>query len=317
MQSTLKQDVDSQDKDSREQGDRFDDNPLMQCALLGEQSFPNSTLYIVGLPIGNAADITLRALWILDKADVIACEDTRETRKLLDRYGIHTPTMSVHEHNERSAAEKLIERLKAGDRIALVTDAGTPAVSDPGAKAVHAVREAGLRVSPVPGCSAVITALSASGLDSYTFTFVGFVPPASKARKAALAKYAAREDAFVVYEAPHRIRELLADLADSISPERRVVVTRELTKKFETFEAMKGGELKEWAKNHEPRGEYAIAVDQEVKATAAFDDVTRTWLLAIAQEMPASRAAAMAAKVTGMKRDTVYQFLMENRPESD
>lgn len=200
------------DIDETGQGTRssqFAADPLMQSAQTAQQTFPQSALYIVGLPIGNAADITLRALWVLDICDRVACEDTRETRKLLDRYGISTPTISVHEHNERSASQKLIEYLAKGERIALVTDAGTPAVSDPGAKAVQSVREAGFRVVPVPGASAVVTALSASGLDSYSFTFAGFVPPSGKARRTALSKLAQKEEAFVLYEAPHRICDLL------------------------------------------------------------------------------------------------------------
>ncbi len=291
----------------------FAENPLMTAALLSEQSFPEATLYIVGLPIGNASDITLRALWVLDRADAIACEDTRETRKLLDRYGIHTPTIAVHEHNERSAAEKLIERLSRGERIALVTDAGTPAVSDPGARAVQTVREAGYRVCPIPGASAVVTAMSASGLDSYTFTFVGFVPPSSKARRTALATYAAREDAFVLYEAPHRLKDLLKDLAAVLSPTRRVVVARELTKKFETFSAMTAGEMAQWVETHEPRGEYVIAVDSEQRTNDGVDETSLCWIRAIAEALPASRAAAVAAKVTGVKRDVIYQLLMQGK----
>lgn len=292
---------------------RFSDDVLMQCAMLSQQSFKGATLYIVGLPIGNAADITLRALWVLDVCDVIACEDTRETRKLLDRYGISTPTMSVHEHNEHAAAERLIELLGEGKRIALVTDAGTPAVSDPGARVVHLVREAGFDVSPVPGPSAVVTALSASGLESYRFTFAGFVPPNGKARREALKDLAAREEAFVLYEAPHRIRELLCDLAEALvaagDGARRVVVARELTKRFETFSAMTAADLSAWAKMHEPRGEYVIAVDMRAARGEELDARDRAWIDAIAKELPPSRAAAVAARVTGLKRDAIYQMI--------
>lgn len=289
----------------------FSENPLFGQAMLSGQSFPGSTLYIVGLPIGNAADITLRALWILSVADVVACEDTRETRKLLDRYGIRTPTVAVHEHNERSAAQKLVQKLSDGARVALVTDAGTPGVSDPGAKAVDEVRKAGFNVVPVPGASAVVTALSASGLDSYTFTFVGFVPPSSKARKNALSEYSARSDAFVLYEAPHRIRELLCDLADALDPQRKVVVARELTKRFESFYAMTAGELAEWAKSHEPRGEYAVLVDSAPAKTEGITPEAMKWARILSAELPASRAAAVVAKATGAKRDEVYRFIME------
>lgn len=285
----------------------------MQCAMLSQQSFKGATLYIVGLPIGNAADITLRALWVLDVCDVIACEDTRETRKLLDRYGISTPTMSVHEHNEHAAAERLIELLREGRRIALVTDAGTPAVSDPGARAVHLVREAGFDVSPVPGPSAVIAALSASGLESYRFTFAGFVPPNGKARREALKGLVAHEEAFVLYEAPHRIRDLLADLSAALvavgDGERRVVVARELTKRFETFSTMSAAELAAWIVDHEPRGEYVVAVDMRALRETQLDARDRAWIEAIARELPPSRAAAVAARVTGLKRDAIYQMI--------
>ncbi len=288
---------------------RFTDNSLMKTVGIGEQNIPTSTLYIVGLPIGNAADITLRALWILDVCDLIACEDTRETRKLLDRYGIHTPTVSVREHNERSASVELIEKLSLGKRIALVTDAGTPAVSDPGARAVSAVREAGFNVVPVPGACAAVTAMSASGLDSYTFTFVGFLPPNNKARKNALAVYAGREDAFILYEAPHRLKDLLVDLGSVLESDRRVVVARELTKRFETFEAMNASDLAQWAKEHEPRGEYVVVVDMHQGKKAGLDEASMAWARELVKELPLSRAAAVTAKVTGIKRDEAYQLL--------
>lgn len=289
----------------------FATQALVERSGLTEQNFPTSSLYIVGLPIGNAADITLRALWVLALADFIACEDTRQTRKLLDRYGITTPTLSVHEHNERTASEKLIEILREGKRVALVTDAGTPAVSDPGAKAVALVREAGLTVVPVPGASAVVTAMSASGLDSYTFTFVGFVPPNTKARREALARYAGREDAFVLYEAPHRLKELLTDLAEALAPERRVVVAREITKKFESFSAMRAGDLAAWAQTHEARGEYAIVVDMAPARSQGLSESDLAWARLILDEMPLSRAAAVTAKATGIKRDAAYKLLEE------
>lgn len=290
---------------------RFADNALMQSAGVSEQNFPTSALYIVGLPIGNAADITLRSLWILDLCDLIACEDTRETRKLLDRYGIHTPTVSVREHNERTASQALLEKLEQGFRIALVTDAGTPAVSDPGAKAVDVVRQAGFTVVPVPGASAAVAALSASGLDSYTFTFVGFVAPTAKARKEALARYAARSDAFILYEAPHRLKDLLTDLGEALDSDRRVVVARELTKKFETFEAMRAGDLAQWAQTHEARGEYAIVVDMYQGKKQGLDENALKWARELVKELPLSRAAAVTAKVTGIKRETAYQLLSE------
>ncbi len=295
----------------------FAGDALMRAASLNEQSFPHAALYIVGLPIGNAADITLRALWVLAAADAVACEDTRQTRKILDRYGIRTQTISVHEHNEVQASALLIERLAKGERIALVTDAGTPAVSDPGARAVEQVRNAGYRVIPVPGASAVITALSASGLKAYSFTFAGFVPPQAKQRREALSKYALRGDAFVLYEAPHRIRELMTDLAAQLEPERRIAVAREITKRFETFDVMTAVEVPAWCEAHEPRGEYVIAVDEKERKGAEVTPEVVAWAEAIAKELPLSKAAGIAARVSGVKRDTIYKLLESRREKAE
>ena len=199
-----------------------------------------------------------------------------------------------------------------GKRVALVTDAGTPAVSDPGAKAVKLVREAGFVVSPVPGPSAVIAALSASGLQSYSFTFAGFVPPNAKARGEALKKLASREEAFVLYEAPHRLRELLVDLSRALEGDRLVVVAHELTKKFESLSAMPAEELAQWAQNHEPRGEYVIAVDMRPHKESGLSERDRAWLDVLAKELPPSRAAAAAARVTGLKRDEIYRYIQKS-----
>ena len=291
----------------------FENNPLMRAALLDEQVFPSATLYIVGLPIGNAADITLRALWTLALSDAIACEDTRETRKLLDRYAISTPCVAVHEHNEREAALKLIEKLRLGARIALVTDAGTPAVSDPGARVVQSVRDAGFRVIPVPGASAVITAMSAAGLNAYRFTFAGFVDPTGKARKEAVSSLAERGEAFVLYEAPHRIGDLLGLLSRSLEANRRVVIAREITKRFEEVSTLEAKDLPAWASTHEPKGEYVILVDERAHDSQEEerpDEVTLRWAKLIAKELPASRAAAIAAKASGVHRDAIYRALL-------
>ena len=276
----------------------FSGTALVRASGVDEQLFPKAALYIVGLPIGNAADITVRALWILSVADAVACEDTRETRKLLERYGIRARTISVHEHNEAKASETLIRELEKGARIALVTDAGTPAVSDPGAKAVAAVREAGFRVIP------------AAGLNAYRFTFAGFVAPQAKQRHADLAVLCGRGEAFVLYEAPHRVKELLTDLATLLEPERTVVVGREVTKRFETFERVKASEIPAWLTTHEARGEYVICVDEAERRDAVLTDDVMKWARAAAAELPLSRAAALAAKVSGVKRDLIYKALL-------
>lgn len=287
---------------------------LMQMAGLESQILSDSTLYVVGLPIGNAADITLRALWVLAKADVIAAEDTRETKKLLERFSISVPTVSVREHNEIAQSHMIIERLKKGEKVAMVTDAGTPAVSDPGARLVREVLNQGFRVVPVPGASAVITALSAAGLEPSGFNFVGFLPPQAKARHEALISLLGQKESFVLYEAPHRVKDVLEDLASLAQPQRRVVVARELTKKFETFTVLKAFELSDWVKNHDPRGEYVVLIDeapeeQEFKLT----EKDKKWIKALAVAMPTSKVAATAAKIIGSSREEIYQWLLSEK----
>ena len=195
-------------------------------------------LYLVATPIGNLEDITLRALRVLRSADRIACEDTRQTRKLLDRYGITTPTISSHEHNEAERSRQLIEELKKGARIAVVSDAGTPGISDPGMVLTAAAIAAGIAVYPIPGASAVLAALVASGLSTEPFSFIGFLPPKAGARRTALENLAAglsQPTTLVLYEAPHRIADTLADVEAVWGPDCRVVLARELTKLHEEF----------------------------------------------------------------------------------
>lgn len=289
----------------------------MSAAGLPEQDMPVGALYVVGLPIGNLGDITLRALWVLSKVDAVAAEDTRETRKLLERFGLSAKLLSVREHNERAGAEQIKRLLDAGERVALVTDAGTPAVSDPGARVVDALRADGVRVIPIPGASAVVTALSAAGLLGQGFRFVGFVAPQPKARRAALSELAAYPGPFVLYEAPHRIEALLTDLSAALTPERRVVVARELTKKFETITTLTAQTAAVWARSHEPRGEYVVLVDQEPPNEQTVDDDARRWLQALAGEVPASRLAAAAAKATGLPRQMLYDYLLAHKPQGE
>jgi 16S rRNA (cytidine1402-2'-O)-methyltransferase len=264
------------------------------------------------LPIGNAADITLRALWLLTRMDVIAAEDTRVTRPLLARFGITTPLVAAHQHNEREAAEQVIARLARGERVALVTDAGTPGVSDPGARVVRAALDAGHRVIPVPGASSTLAAVSAAGLAPGTFRFVGFLPTGRTERERQLRALAAEPDPFVLFEAPHRVRALLALLHDVIAPTRRVVLARELTKKFETIEAHQAAELA--TLEADERGEYVVLVDAGEEQAADVDAVTRRWLDALLQELPPARAAAVAARASGQSRDALYRLAMQLKP---
>lgn len=280
------------------------------------QDWPAGALYVVATPIGNAADITLRALWLLSMADAVFAEDTRITRALLDRYGLRPRALlSAHEHNEEAAAGAIGARLAAGERVALVTDAGTPAVSDPGARVVRAARAAGHRVVPLPGASSLLASLAASGLATESFSFIGFAPTGRRERERVLRAAAARGDAFVLFEAPHRIEATAQALAEMLAPERKVAVARELTKKFESIDVVPAGELPAFIAGQAQRGEYVLLVDAQPAAADApqMDAATRRWLAALAEELPAGRAAALAARATGLPRDALYRELLALR----
>lgn len=277
-----------------------------------QQEMPAGSLYVVALPIGNAADVTLRALWLLSRMDVIAAEDTRVTRPLLARFGIDTPLIAAHQHNENEAARALIGRLARGERVALVTDAGTPGVSDPGARVVRAVLDAGHRVLPVPGASSAIAAVSVGGLTPGPFRFVGFLPTGRAERERVLRALAAEASPFVLFEAPHRVRELLALMTAVLEPGRRVVLARELTKKFETIEVHRAADL--GSLEADERGEYVVLVDAGQEAAADVDAVTRRWLEALLQELPPARAAAVACRASGQPRDALYRLALQLKP---
>jgi 16S rRNA (cytidine1402-2'-O)-methyltransferase len=290
---------------------------LIEASGVTEQELPTGALYVVATPIGNAADITVRAWWVLSHVDAIAAEDTRVTRTLLDRYGISAVLIAVHEHNERAAAQRIVERLRTGQRIALVTDAGTPAISDPGARVVRETLASGLRVVPVPGASSFAAALSAAGIVAGDITFVGFLPSGASKRAERLRDIARDGGACVLFEAPHRFVATARALAANLQPDRRVVVARELTKKFETIVALTAAELGGYAQRTEPRGEYVLVIDAAAReAPAELDEPTRRWLAALAEALPASRAAAVAAKATGLQRDLLYRELTALRGDS-
>lgn len=267
-------------------------------------------LYVVATPIGNLSDITLRALEVLAAADTIAAEDTRNTRHLLQHHGISDARLlALHQHNERGAAEKVIALLQQEQSVALVTDAGTPAVSDPGAVLVEAVRAAGFRVIPIPGASAAVAALSASGLSAPHFLFYGFLPNKSGARRTALQALAEHSYTLVFYEAPHRILECVEDLQAVFGDARDIVFAREVTKLFESIHRCKLGEALAWL-NSDPnnqRGEFVLLVSGAPLETGAIDAETERILKLLLKDLPLKQAVQLAAKITGSGRNELYQ----------
>jgi 16S rRNA (cytidine1402-2'-O)-methyltransferase len=269
------------------------------------------TLYVVATPVGNLRDVTLRALDVLASVDTIAAEDTRVTGVLLRHYGIATRPLSLHEHNEGARVAQFLELLGAGRSVALVSDAGTPAVSDPGAWLVRAVREAGLPVVPIPGANAAIAAISAAGLAAERFCFLGFLPTGAEARRELLASVARLPAALVVYEAPHRVRDTVARLAEALGGERTLVIAREITKKFEAITRITLSRGEEWfaADPNHARGEFVLLVDAPPDAEIAAGDPrvdARALLSALVAELPPARAARVAAAATGLPRDALY-----------
>ena len=279
---------------------------------LSHQHYPDATLYVIGTPIGNAGDISLRALHILEIADAVACEDTRVTKNLLGLYGLDKELISAHQHNEREAAEKLIARLQRGERIALVSDAGTPAISDPGAKIVDSVRNAGFNVIPVPGPSAAITALSAGGLIDESFLFIGFLPAKAAQRQTVLRKLKDSPATLVIYEAPHRIRDTVRTLADIFEPSRTVVIARELTKLFEEIHRCPLSEAIPWLEENRNRqkGEFVLLV-QGAPSREDDESQARHILSVLLDELPAGTAAGLTAKITGIRKNRLYDMALE------
>ncbi len=288
-------------------------SPLMR--EVAQQTYPLSALYVLATPIGNVGDISLRALHALTLADAVACEDTRNTGHLLARYGLSKPLIAAHEHNEREVAEKIVARLQAGERIALVSDAGTPAVSDPGARIVDAVLKAGLRVLPLPGASAAIAALSAGGLVNERFYFVGFLPAKARQRESALAALRAIPATLVLYEAPHRIIETVAALATAFDGARQIVFARELSKLFEEIHRCPLAQAGAWltADPHRQKGEFVLLVEGAAAADDAGAAEAERILQILLTECTVSQAAALTAQITGQKKNALYQRALEIR----
>jgi 16S rRNA (cytidine1402-2'-O)-methyltransferase len=298
------------------------DAPLLRqaaAAAAGGQSYPAGALYVVATPIGNLADLSLRAIHVLGLVDAIACEDTRHSAPLLRALGIEgKPLLAVHEHNEREAAAGVIERLQRGERVAFVSDAGTPAVSDPGAVLVAAVSAAGQRCIPVPGASSAAAALSVAGALGHGFVFLGFLPAKAGERAQALQRIAADAHTAILFEAPHRIASLAAELAAACG-QRRVTVCRELTKQFESVTSVPADSLPQWLAEdaNRLRGEFVVVIHAlDRSADESMPDRHDRVLDALLAALPLKQAVALAVDLTGAPRNALYERALARKRES-
>lgn len=279
------------------------------------QSALPGALYIVATPIGNLRDLTLHALDVLRTVDLIAAEDTRNSQNLLSAYGIQARLTPVHEHNEQAAAVRLVATLREGKSVAYVSDAGTPGISDPGARLVAAARAAGVTVVPIPGASAVATAMSVAGLES-PWLFVGFLPAKAAGRRRELERLRDLPYALVFYEAPHRIQETVLDLCALLGGERRILFARELTKRFEQLHACPLAEAAAWleADENHRRGEFVLVLDPP-PVGEDDDSEARRVLTLLLEELPVKQAAHLAARLTGARKNALYQIALEMKQE--
>ena len=288
------------------------------AAAAGHQHHAAGTLYVVATPIGNLVDITLRAIHVLSRADAVACEDTRVTAHLLGHLGLHKPLLALHAHNEHAASAAVLVRLARGESVAFVSDAGTPAVSDPGAVLVAAARAAGYAVVPLPGPSSALAALSAAGdTAAGGFVFVGFLPAKGGERRQTLADVVAETRAQVLFEAPHRIQALLAELA-AAAPQRQLTLCRELTKQFETIHTLPAAAAPAWlaADAHRARGEFVLVVHAQpapAAAEAGLAEGALHTLHVLMRELPLKQAVALAAELSGAPRNALYQRALAAR----
>ncbi len=280
------------------------------AAAAGGQHCPGSALYVVATPIGNLADLTLRAVHVLGLVDAVACEDTRVSAGLLNHLGLHKPLIALHEHNEREAAARVVERLSRGERVAYVSDAGTPAVSDPGAALVAAVGAAGHRCIPIAGASSVIAALSVAGdAAGSAFAFAGFAPSKALERRAWLEALLQREgESIVLFEAPHRVAALVETVA-ALAPARRITLARELTKQFEEVATLDARDGPAWLATdaNRLRGEFVVVLHaHKPHAAAAIDAQAERTLALLLAELPLKQAVTLAAAISGAPRNTLY-----------
>ncbi len=276
----------------------------------------DAVLYIVATPIGNLGDMTPRAVEVLQSVALIAAEDTRHSGRLMAHFNIKTPMISVHDHNERQRLQTILDKLSSGENIALISDAGTPLISDPGFYLVRGVRDAGFKVVPVPGCSAVITAMSAAGVATDRFIFEGFLPAKRTGRQQQLALIKSEERTVIFYESTHRIIETLNDMVEVLGADRYVVMARELTKTFETIHGDKVSDLLVWMEqdHHQQKGEFVLIVQGvEPKKEEGLSADTLHVLDTLLEELPVKQAAALAAKLTGEKKNALYQEALNRK----
>lgn len=275
-----------------------------------QQSPVTGTLFIVATPIGNLGDLSPRAAEVLSKVSLVAAEDTRHSGRLLQAAGIESDMMALHDHNERDRVDRVLERLERGDDVALISDAGTPLISDPGYIVVREARLKGLRVSPVPGPCAIVAALSAAGLPTDRFTFEGFLPAKKGARVAVLERLVAETRTQVFYESPHRILDSIADIEGVMGASRELVVARELTKTFETFYAGTAAQVLQQLTEdpHGSRGEFVVMVRGADAANSepGMEQVDR-WLSLLIGELPVKKAAKIVAEISGKAKNELYQ----------
>ncbi|BAN46800.1 ribosomal RNA small subunit methyltransferase I [Metapseudomonas resinovorans NBRC 106553] len=278
------------------------------------------TLYVVATPIGNLDDISARALRILREVALIAAEDTRHSARLMQHFGIPTPLAACHEHNERDHGGRFLARLQAGDDVALISDAGTPLISDPGFHLVRQARAAGIAVVPVPGACALIAALSAAGLPSDRFIFEGFLPAKASGRRGRLEQIREEPRTLIFYEAPHRLLESLEDMRAVFGGDRQALLARELTKTFETLKGAPLDELCAWvaADSNQQRGECVVLVAgwQAPEGEGALSAEALRVLDLLLAELPLKRAAALAAEITGVRKNLLYQAALERQGDS-
>lgn len=279
---------------------------------MSEQIIQPSTLYIVATPIGNLADISQRALNILENVDVIACEDTRHTQRLLSAYSIKNRTMSMHDHNERQRQEQIATLLQEGKSVALVSDAGTPLISDPGFHLVRHCRQLGLAVSPIPGACAAISALSVAGLPTDRFTFEGFLPSKSGARQATLNDLASETRTMVFYDAPRRAIDTVEDIVKVLGGERYVAMARELTKTFETVHSDTAENLLAWLQEdpNQLKGEMVLIIEGHKVDPSEIPAHVIATLKLLLSEMKPKKACAIAAEIYGVKKNALYEYAL-------